>query len=460
MIKVQFNLRDLQLVAALYCEGMTKQNIAYILSADDDYVQKMIEEAELRDYFTYEPKLTLDVLNPEVRELVYNEVLTDALCKTLKKKLEFSNIPVSITPSPVDMFTKYKIDAKVETEDFKDYTNAEWESVRIVGNRASQELSKILFDGEDHIIGLNWGTIVEETINNVSPLPSQISANKIKVISLFGDLEFHSPKIDISLFTSVELNCNKLVNRLVQRLGGQAKAVQLNVPGFIPEQFSKNKDTFEAIKFFLTSHNSYKKIFGTPPSKSSSQYQSVTVLTDRSSEAMISSVDTIITGFGSADNYTVLSEYLRSWLSSEEIKILFNYSRDEKIAGDIGGHLLASPLAKDDHELANFLKKLNRRILATQPNDFIDVASRHIKSGKGAGVMGMAVGARKAKILYTLLSQNPCPISRLVIDSHCALALLHLIDPAEFKAFVRDRGGKLVEKHSCWSEETKKFIPV
>jgi len=188
--------------------------------------------------------------------------------------------------------------------------------------------------------------------------------------------------------------------------------------------------------------------------------KNLTAITKRPAEAMISHMDTIITGFGAADNYTVLSHYLKSWMHEEEIETLLEYCRAGKVAGDIGGHLISPTEAKNDNDLINFLLRMNRRTLAAQPSDFIHVASRHLKSRKGAGVLGIAAGARKARILSTLLSRSPCPISRLVVDTHCALALLNSIDPKEFKRFVSDEGKRFVETTENWSESTRKLIPV
>src|SRR5205085_9624838 len=107
-----------------------------------------------------------------------------------------------------------------------------------------------------------------------------------------------------------------------------------------------------------------------------------------------------------------------------------------------------------------FLLEINRRIPAAQPSDFRHVASTHVKTHKGGGVVGVTVGARKAKILFTLLSQNPCPISRLIIDVHCALALLNLLDRAEFARLIRNEGQSLVQERANWSEGTRRLIPA
>lgn len=460
MTNFKFDSSDLKIVAALYCEGMAREDIAHVLCVSENDVQRMIEAAEGSEYFTYTPKLTLAIMDHEVEEVVYGTIFTDTLRKTLQSKLEFSVVPVTITPSPIAMFRTYKTDAIIGSKQWKEYNESEWQSTQMVCRRAAQELSKFLLDGKPHIVGLNWGAMVKETIRHIAPLPSLSHNKKITVVSLFGDLEFHFPGHDIQYRRSIELNSNKLVNQLVQRLGGQAEAIPLNVPGFIPVQFSHNIDSFEAIRSFLTSHSSYRKIFGATPIDSLQKPQFDAVMVERPADSMISRIDTIVTGFGSADNYTVLNAYFKSWLTQSENDQLVQYFREEKVVGDIGGHLIAPPKAKNDDDLVNFLNTLNRRILATQPNDFISVASRYLKGRIGAGVMGIATGARKAKVLYTLLSQDPCPVSRLVLDSHCALALLYLIDPKEFKDFIAGKGKRHAEKSEEWSEGTRRLIPI
>jgi DNA-binding transcriptional regulator LsrR (DeoR family) len=460
MNQKQFNPIELQKVAALYCEGMKRESIAETLSRDENDIQRMIEYARQCGLFSEQPLLTLDTLSPEVQEFVYNETLTKKLKDALGEKIELGLAPITITPSPTSMFTTFHIDTTENSEPLAAYTKAEGDSLELVCRRAAQELMSFLLDDEPHIVGLNYGVIVRDTIKHIHPLPSQLSGAKLSVVSLFGDLEFHSPDQVIPPLRSLDVNCNNMVSQLVQRMGGQAEAVPLNVPGFIPAQFAFSEQTFDAIQSLLTSHSSYRRIFGAPPTQDSAETKNLAAITKRPAEAMISHMDTIITGFGAADNYTVLSHYLNSWLDKEEIETLLEYCHAGKVVGDIGGHLISPSEAKDDNDLINFLLRINRRTLAAQPSDFIHVASRHLKSRKGAGVLGIAAGARKAKILSTLLSRSPCPISRLVIDTHCALALLDSIDPKEFKRFVSDEGKRFVETTENWSESTRKLIPV
>ena len=70
------------------------------------------------------------------------------------------------------------------------------------------------------------------------------------------------------------------------------------------------------------------------------------------------------------------------------------------------------------------------------------------------------VGARKAKIVYALLSWSPCPISKLVIDLHCALALFHLVDTQQIHKFMSREGKYLADRKEHWSAGTRTLIPL
>jgi len=456
-----FDEIDIQKVAALYCEGMNRQQIAEILYVPENEVDSMIEAASQRGYFDYQPRLASEVISPEVRNFVAHEVLTSTLNASLRQKLECTLTPITITPSPRSMFTKFAADTDESSKDFEGYLRAERGSVQMVAGRAAEKLSTALFDGKNHAVGLNWGAIVGETIKRIRPVPSRMDDAKISVVSLFGDLDFFSPERDLSSVVGMDMNCNNLVTQLVQQLGGRGEAVPLNVPGFIPAKFAKKADTFNAIRDFMTTHTSYRRIFGDSPPKNPRKPRSIEGVRNRPSQAKITQIDTIITGLGAADNYTVLRNYHKSLLDPREIDTFLRYCRKGKVVGDIGGHLIKSEAGRHDKRVAAFLARINRRLLAAQPSDFIDVASRYQKTKKGAGVIAITVGARKAKILHTLLSWAPCPLSMVVIDSHCALALLHQIDPRGFKNFIATQDGqKIIGDHTTWSKATKELIPV
>ena len=357
------------------------------------------------------------------------------------------------------MFTHYVAPSPASSE-HAEYRKAEHLSLKVAAARASDEFVSRLFDGEDHTIGVNWGISVKLMIDQVRPLPSLVGDAKISVISLFGDLEFHALAAPTDRIGSEYINCNTHVQQLASRLGRRAKAVPLNVPGFIPAEFDKNPQTFSNIRNFLGRHSSYRRIFGELPGNDTLKPRTYNGIIDFVSDAEITRMDSIITGFGSADAYTDLYYFLQSWLDNEEIKTLLDYSRDGKVVGDIAGHLVPSFIGEQDDQVMLFLHHINRRILAAQPSDFADVASRHRKTKKGAGVVGVTVGARKAKIVARLLSKPVCPISALFIDTHCALALLAELSPTEFRLFVRGPGQRLLEEVGEWSKDSRRLIPI
>ena len=448
----------MQQAAALFCEGMDEPAIAAFLSIKEADVHGLLEAASQKGYFVYRPILASE-LYPDVVDSVRQAALTAALTESLTETLACMLAQITVTPSPPSMFSRYEADPKSGSQAQSDYLGAEKASVQITSARAAHALSNALFDGEDHFVGLNWGAVVWETVHRIRPLPSQIREARIAAVSLFGDLDFFSPAGTAS--GSINVNCNHLVMQLVQRLGGRGEAVPLNVPGFIPARFAKKPETFEAIRAFMMSHSSYRRIFGEEPEPDPKAARAFEGIRNRPTDAVIAQVDSLITGLGTADSYTVLRNYHTSLLDADEIQALLSFCRDGKIVGDIGGHLIESQAGQDDPEVQQFLHKVNARLLAAQPSDFIDVAGRRRKTGKGAGVMAVTVGARKAEIVHTLLSWDPSPINALVTDTHCALALLHRVDPKGFHRFILSPEGRsLIRDPESWSPATRRLIPV
>src|ERR1035438_5732967 len=102
-----FDEVDLQKVAALHCEGMTRSEISRMMSMPESGVQQMIEHAEQLGHLQYRPQLACERLLPEVNEFVNNEILTSALRTVLADSPELSLVSLHITRSPLSMFTEY-----------------------------------------------------------------------------------------------------------------------------------------------------------------------------------------------------------------------------------------------------------------------------------------------------------------------------------------------------------------
>jgi hypothetical protein len=246
------------------------------------------------------------------------------------------------------------------------------------------------------------------------------------------------------------LACNDIVTLLANRIGPHAKAELLNVPVFIPQEFAGNPETFASIRRFLTSHQSYRNIFGN--ARAGEQPRG---------GGFVTSMDTIITGFGSADNYTVLHRFLPSWLNPEESDAIISYCAKGSIAGDLGGHFISSWRESGEGGIESFLAGINSRLIAATPRDFEAVAQRHARNRHaGAGVVGIAAGGRKARILHALLSRTPSPLSRLFIDSHCGLVLLSLLDRKRYNDLMGTDGFAQRYSVASWSAGTRRLMSL
>ena len=451
---------ELQKVAALHCEGIDNSEIANMLSLARADVQRMIERSEQLGYFDYRPQLNVASLSAEASEFIYNGTLTTALCSALADRPELSFISVDVTPSPGVMFARFCMKAAEGTREYAEYRAAESISLQAVAGRAAERVVKAIFDGRQHTIGVNWGLSVKKVIEKIHLPATQNTIGDMRVISLFGDMEFYPQDPAAQSIGSEYVNCNAHVCELASRLAPYGHAVPLNAPCFVPAEFARNQATFNAIREFLGSHSSYRRIFGELPGDDPIRPRKFNGIIDFSSDVQITQMDTIITGVGSADAYTQMSAFLKFWLDAGELKTLRDYCAQHLVVGDLGCHLIPSVEADENDQLKRFLRQINRRILGAQPSDFVDVASRQRKTRSGAGVVAVAIGARKAKIIARLLTlcNSPCPLSVLVIDSHCALALFKELNAREYQSFINGPGKRFLTNVDEWSADTRAIL--
>ncbi|MBR9978302.1 MAG: hypothetical protein KFH87_09455 [Bacteroidetes bacterium] len=448
-----FTALELQQVAGLFCEGMALKDIVSTLPGrNESDIWQMLQRALREGYFHYQPVLSINNMSKELQDFLNNETLTKTIAEALSETLELRHISIRITRSPERMFECYQHEPITDQDKYREYLKAESASLEIIGRRVATELSRRLFDGKQHIVGVNYGASVLLAARQLFPLPSQVP-QMLTVVSLFGDIGYHIAESPLPLLKgNVPLASNDIVALLANRLGPMTKAELLNVPAFIPYEFTSNIDTFNNIHNFLTSHSSYIRIFGAPNSDHKF----------RNPDALVSNMDTLLSGFGSADNYTVLQSFLPAWLSTDETETIMEYCHSGAIVGDIGGHLVTSPLwSGNTRSLNQFLARINQRLIAANPIDFLNVADRYAKNrNAGAGVVGIAAGGRKARILHALLAQERCPLSMLFIDTFCALALLNLIDSNGYQALIRSEASGITSNRQQWSAGTKRLLSM
>lgn len=454
-----FNLQ-LEKAALLYCEGMAAEAIADELGTGKDEAGRLIEYAEQRGFIDYAPRFNHERMTGDVAEFAANTLLSRGLRDALTDTIEAGIVKISVSPSPRAMFREFRNDPATNANSLDTYDRVEQQSLAVVAARAAQALSARLCDGADHVVGLNWGTSVKHVVRKVRPIVDDRALGKITVLSLFGDPEFQASEAVLANLHSAHVDCNALVCEFAKRFGRRAKAMPLNVPCFIPAYLATDPVAFENLRRFLGSHLSYRRIFGELPEGGPERPRRYNGIINGFANAKLTQMDTVLTSFGAADAHTWSQHYLEFWLSETELSELRQYSHDGKIVGDLAGHFVTSAEATDDDEVRQFIRRVNQRALAAQPADFVDVACRYRKDGKGAGVVGVAVGARKAKVIARLLGWSPCPISALFLDSHCALALLALLNADRLARLRGDGGTQFWEGSDHWSDDTKAAIPL
>lgn len=471
-------------VASLFCQEIGSREIGRILQIEESEILEILDLAEEEGIFDYRPIFRQIPKDALIFDFVQSQFETLNLRNRFYDVLEGLNTVFAITPSPSEMFETYHVNAKKYTSKWYKYRSAERLSIARVARLASEILTPALLDGDEHTVGVNWGAVVKAVIDRIVPRPMDLidTDHTLTWVALFGDLNFHTTPQPHDRREDAEaddwdptlLNSNDHVSEIAKRFGKRGRAVRLAVPGIVPARVAAyDEEVFRDVCDWLTGHSSYKRIFGQPPPNDPSEPRAIGRQQEGAIETEIERMDTIITGLGGADDYTELSRYLDGWLCDpetenpcvvkafgDEIQKLRRFCEEKRIVGDIGGHLVPAHSHREDGEVLQFLSNVNRRLLAARPTDFADVARRHRRSKKGAGVVAIAVGARKARILHSVLSMEDCPISHLVIDTHCALALLNELGVKHLRHYLVDEGDQIRQSYERWSDSTKKLIPL
>ena len=413
-------------------------------------------------------------LTTKLEESVSRELLPHCRTKNIRAKLidlpEANGVDFIVVPSRKEMFTSYVRD-EVPTDnealmDYKSrkesYVSAEAETIMTVSATAAHFVAEGIFNGREHVVGVNWGYVVfwiADHLRKLQPIERSMGQGGLLTwVSLYGEIEFPIYyAIDDKAPERRTVSSNANVTYLEGHIGNSI-AERLTVPSFLPAQFVSNPQ-HRQIRVWLTGHRTYRAIYGSGPPPESPNDPRTTSSGDRAN-ALLHKLDTIITGLGGADNYTDLSNFLSGWLTPEELRNLKELRSAGKIAGDLGGHIFPTTLGNEDEDVRSFLSKINSRLLAARPADFALVSHRHrVEPDSGAGVVATVAGARKAQIVKALLdSADVSPVNTVVLDVHCALALLNLIDETKFAEFRADNPDYF-ENNEEWSPATTALIP-
>lgn len=286
---------------------------------------------------------------------------------------------------------------------------ARTENVQRVGLFAARRLAERLCDGP-HIVGVNWGWSVRQCVTNLfPPRPNP----ELRFVPLVGNLSLD--ETDPHFEEAIECSSNRLAQAAAYAFNAP-RVPRLSTPAYIPRRFHADAKGLRAIRDFIESDVSYRRIFGGKDENGEFQ------------PGFIEQVDTLVTGLTSLDVQT-LPIYRPHLITEADLPILERAG----VVGDLGLHLLvaqddtaASPQDGCDSPERALVEDINDLIVGASPRDFLRVAeqARGGSSG-GLGVIVLAVGAWKARILTTAIRLRA--VNELITDLETALAICRYV---------------------------------
>jgi DNA-binding transcriptional regulator LsrR (DeoR family) len=227
----------------------------------------------------------------------------------------------------------------------------------------------------------------------------------LRFVPLIGNLSLD--ETDPHYEEAIECSSNRLAQAAASAFGAP-RAPRLSTPAYIPRRFHDDLQGLRAIRDFIENDVSYRRIFGGPEAAGQ--------------DGLIHQVDTLITGLTSLDVQT-LPIYRPNLITPEDLPVL----QQAGVLGDLALHLVVAPESSESPEETaasqqSVVKTINDLIVGASPKDFIRVADRaRSGEGRGLGVIVLAVGAWKARILTTAIRMGA--VNELVTDLETAHAI-------------------------------------
>lgn len=377
-------------VAYYHCVlEMPLKNIATLLGKSPATITRRLDEVRqagwLRDHpeFTPPPDVWKD-LQGQMTCANVEAALLDYFGPTYLQR-------ITVLPSPL-------------RSDAAESRQARPENVEKVGLYAARRLSEALSEGS-HVVGINWGWSVRHCVANLRPTKPN---PQLRFIPLVGNLSLD--ETDPHYEEAIECSSNRLAQSAASAFGAP-RAPRLSTPAYIPRRFHADARGLRAIRDFIESDVSYRRIFGGPDENGAHQ------------PGLIEQVDTLVTGLTSLDVQT-LPIYRPGLITPEDLPIL----QRAGVVGDLALHLLVEPngpRALSDGSPSperELVENINDLIVGASPQDFLRVAER-VRRGEadGLGVVVLAAGAWKARILTTAIRLRA--VNELITDLETALAI-------------------------------------
>jgi DNA-binding transcriptional regulator LsrR (DeoR family) len=270
------------------------------------------------------------------------------------------------------------------------------ENVERVGLYAADRLCRELVD-TSHVVGMNWGWSVRQCVTNLHPLQPNPD---IRFVPIVGNLSLDER--DPHYEEAVECSSNRL-SQIAASAFGSPHIIRLNTPAYIPRRFHEDMHGLRFIRDFIESDVSYRRIFGS-----------------QERDGLIHQMDTLVTGLTSLDVQT-LPIYRPGLITEDDLQAL----EKAGVVGDLALHLLEEKETSSDdivNKDESLVQELNDLIVGASPLDFIRVAEKARETdSKGPGVIVVAVGPMKARILITAIRLGA--VNELITDLETAIAM-------------------------------------
>ncbi len=367
--------------AFLYSKGNTIDVIAAVLALSATLVHELIRRAKSQGLLKENIEFCFAKLAPhrlqELKRLDYVELLGLFLQSASPKLPDQSK----------HVFRRIYV---VDSGTFNEAERMYQARLMQFGAAASPILAELL--AHSHCVGVSWGLTLSAVIHALTPANCFRFHNHapIRFLPTCGEPYGTPLRTDSSSHLAVELDqrINKSTSHSLSLTG---------VPAVIPKEFT-SKDKMAVIQRFIRCCPAYREIFGNLEPKSL---------------RLIDTVDTLLTSVGTLD---------RPWrmcgMELCEIGGIERQAFRDVVLGDIGGVLIHKEEKPAPEEAAR-LKEIQQLWTGIQGADFFDAA--HKADHNRPGVIVLAIGANKAKIIHRCVKQGL--INHLICDEALAWAL-------------------------------------
>ena len=300
-----------------------------------------------------------------------------------------------------------------------------------VGRAAAVRLINLFAKNTSPFIGVSAGRTLAVMVDEIHHNSDIIGEWKSppKCVPIFGDLLL-TPLHHRLYPQASKYSSSTLAAELAVAIGGAAEFhLNLSIPAYIPQGFIADADANEVhqkiqtARLFVESIPAYQMIFGeTRPDD------------EREPEALITQLDTVITGIGGLENGNIMGwlSMVKDPVSTPNIDPIYagpiytDKERSQLETEGVVGHLCGTFITEDRVDgfpKDSLVETVNQRVLGTRPSDLQRCVVR-ARQENNSGVILVAEGAGKARAVVSAIS-NRC-ITELICDSELAEELARI----------------------------------